>query len=293
MQRLDTPRIVDHVLVVSGIEPKGPPAARVADAFGVHGVPELLSGGQGSSWRVGAAVFKPADAGPATLAWYETVLRQLDGRSDFRVSPPLRSSSGELVVDGWTAWRYEEAEHVPRRWADILAVGRSFHAALRDLERPDFLDRRKDAWAVADRVAWGELPAPSGWDAAYLPTVLAALRPIEARSQLIHGDLTGNVLFCDDTPPLVIDLSPYWRAVRTAEAIVVADALVSDGALGLDGARGLDDVLRAAVGQEPDFGQYLLRALIFRAVTDQLTGRIEATESYRPAFELALRLAGP
>jgi hypothetical protein len=123
---------VHHFLVMSDPARDGPPTEWVLDAFGVRGTAVLLSGGQGTSWRVGSAVFKPTDTGPATLAWYETVLRQLDGRSDFRVSPPLRSSSGELVVDGWTAWRYEAAE---------------------------------------------------------------SLKPTDARSQLIHGDLTGNVLF--------------------------------------------------------------------------------------------------
>ncbi len=29
-------------------------------------------------------------------------------------------------------------------------------------------------------------------------------------AQLVHRDLTGNVLFHPPLPPLVIDLSPYW-----------------------------------------------------------------------------------
>ena len=51
-----------------------------------------------------------------------------------------------------------------------------------------------------------------------------ALEPT-SRRQLVHGDLTGNVLFDHDLPVAVIDLSPYWRPVEYAEGVVVADAL--------------------------------------------------------------------
>lgn len=45
-------------------------------------------------------------------------------------------------------------------------------------------------------------------------------------AQLIHGDLTGNVLFAADEAPAVIDFSPYWRPPVFAEAVVVADGLL-------------------------------------------------------------------
>jgi len=41
----------------------------------------------------------------------------------------------------------------------------------------------------------------------------------------VHGDLTGNVLFAQNQPPAVIDLSPYWRPPKYAEGVVLADAL--------------------------------------------------------------------
>ncbi len=34
---------------------------------------------------------------------------------------------------------------------------------------------------------------------------------MQAPPQLVHGDLTGNLLFHTSLPPAVIDLSPYWR----------------------------------------------------------------------------------
>ncbi len=50
--------------------------------------------------------------------------------------------------------------------------------------------------------------------------------------QLVHGDLTGNVLFAAGLPPAVIDISPYWRPPSYAEGVVVADALCYHGASG-------------------------------------------------------------
>src|SRR5205814_7462370 len=116
-------------------------------------------------------------------------------------------------------------------------------------------------WSVGDRVAWGELPASKFAHVKHLTRLASALKPIAAPSQLIHGDLTGNVLFDDRLPPAVIDFSPYWRPTAFAAAIVVADALVWEGAQA--------DIL-AAVAHVEDFAQYLLRALIYRVVAAEL-----------------------
>jgi hypothetical protein len=103
----------------------------------------------------------------------------------------------------------------------------------------------------------------------------------------VHGDLTGNVLFATDLPPAIIDFSPYWRPTPFASAIVVADALVWEGA---------DASLLGAVAHIDRFEQFLLRAIIYRAVTDRLfreheSIRPDAEDPYLPAVELALRLA--
>jgi uncharacterized protein (TIGR02569 family) len=239
-----------------------------------------LAGGRQTAWRVGAVVLKPADLSPDHLAWQERLLTSLDGRDDFRVAPPLRSVDGELLVDGWTAWRFEPSAHQPARWGEIIEVSHHFHAAVRSVPRPAHLDDRDDRWAVADRVAWGALPSDPYPRAA---TVADALRLITAESQLIHGDLAGNVLFADGRPPLVIDLSPYWRPPAMAIAMIVVDALVFEGA---------DETVLEHARGVPDFGQYLLRALLFRLVTDQLAGResSDRTDPYAAAVQLALRM---
>jgi hypothetical protein len=108
---------------------------------------------------------------------------------------------------------------------DIIEAGRAFHRAVAHLPRPHCLDERSDPWAAADKAAWGEQTGPlHGAFTAVARRLREALEPL-GRSQLVHGDLTRNVLFTQHQPPAVIDLSPYWRPPEYAEGVVLADAL--------------------------------------------------------------------
>jgi uncharacterized protein (TIGR02569 family) len=258
----------------------------VIAAFGLAGNPVALEGGQGTSWRVADAVLKPLDLREPELRWQANVFASISCK-DFRVAHPLRARDGSLVVDGWCAWAAVEGRHEERRWPEIIAVGERFHAALIGVGRPAFLARRTDPWAVGDRVAWGELTTTGVPHVKHLAELTSALKPIKAPSQVIHGDLTGNVLFADQFPPAVIDFSPYWRPPGFASAIVVADALVWEGAQ--------QEILQA-VAHVHDFPQYLLRALIYRMVTDRLFHPEEPiatddSDPYLAAVELACQLA--
>lgn len=256
-------------------------------AYGLDAPALPLTGGQHTAWRVGAAVVKPLDMDAAAVQWQGELLRRLDGAEGFRVSVPLQATDGRWIVAGWTAWRYQPGAHVPGRWQDIISAGQRFHAALRAEPKPDFLSRRTDPWAIADRVAWGELAPGRYAGADQLRELIAVLRPVRREDQLIHGDLTGNVLFDEHRPPLVIDLAPYWRPAPFATAIVVADALVFEGA---------GPALVQPLLVDPEFPQFLCRALIYRLVTDQLArggpGPDRAQNRYLPAVQLAVRLAG-
>jgi uncharacterized protein (TIGR02569 family) len=263
------------------------PPASVLAAFRVSGTPVPLEGGQGSSWRVGDAVLKPLDLAEEELEWQAELFASIscDG---LRVPRPLRAADGSVAVDGWCAWELLEGRHEERRWPDVIAVGERFHAASAGVPRPEFIARRTDRWAVGDRVAWGELPASEVPPVKHLTRLVSSLRPVAAADQLVHGDLCGNVLFHDRLPPAVIDFAPYWRPTGFASAVVVADALVWEGA---------DETLLGAVAHIEDFPQYLLRALIYRAVTDRLFRldepiRPDDADPYLPAVELACRIAG-
>jgi uncharacterized protein (TIGR02569 family) len=246
-----------------------------------------LSGGQGTSWRAGEAVLKPADQSLAELEWLAEVGSRIRGGA-FRFAAQRRAVTGAVCVDGWSATDFVAGQHASRRWADAISVGERFHAALAGIPRPAHLDHRQTPWAVGDRVAWGEIPVAEFRHVRHVPRLAAAIRPVTAHSQLIHGDLGGNVLYDDTLPPAVIDFSPYWRPVQFAAAVVVADALVWEGA---------DASLLSAVRHIGNFGQYLLRALIYRAVTDSVldpsgpgTGG-SRPDPYAPAVDLACGLA--
>jgi uncharacterized protein (TIGR02569 family) len=264
------------------------PPVSVLEAFGVS-APKPLAGGQGTAWRCGDLVLKPLDQAmsPEELEWQGALLDDVDC-DGFRVAHLRHARDGSALVEGWCAWTFVEGEHRMGAWAEAIAVGERFHDALASFPRPSLIDRRTDHWATGDRVAWGELPAAAFAHVKHVPELVAALRPVTATSSLVHGDLGGNVLFADGLPPAVIDLSPYWRPPAFASAVVVGDALVWEGA---------DDSLLDAVAHVPDFPQYLLRALIYRAVVDALfrpgePHRPDDEDEFLAPVELACRLAG-
>ncbi len=246
-----------------------------------------LRGGQGTSWRAGQAVLKPADLTVAELEWLAEVGSRIRG-SGFRFAAQRRAATGAVSVDGWCATDFVTGQHASGRWAEAISAGERFHAALAGIPRPAHLDHRQSPWAIGDRVAWGETPMAEFAHVRHVPRLAAAVRPVTAPSQLIHGDLGGNVLYDDALPPAIIDFSPYWRPVPFAAAVVVADALVWEGA---------DASLLSAVRHIGNFGQYLLRALIYRAVTESVidpsgqgTGG-SRPDPYVPAVDLACALA--
>lgn len=209
-----------------GVVSDEPPPVGVLEAFGVEGPPRALPGGQGTSWMAGHLVFK-LDAG----ACHGCLGMILDGvePKDVRIAKPVPARCGSWRHQGWVATRWVEGVEPNRAattvWLDIIEAGRAFHRAVADFSRPHCLDERQDPWAAADTAAWGERsvqPHP-----AFTPVarrLQGALEPL-GTSQLVHGDLAGNVLFAPNLPPAVIDLSPYWRPPEYSEGVVVADAL--------------------------------------------------------------------
>lgn len=252
------------------------PPTHVLAAFGVAGcAPAPLDGGQGTSWHAGDLVLKPAAADLDEIAWQVSTFSRVcqDG---FRLARPRPAADGSLSVDGWSATEFVSGSHSPGRWPEIIAAGDRLHRALRNEQRPAFVDRRTDAWATADRVAWNQIPATEFAGVPHLHQLTSALHSVAAPSQLIHGDLTGNVLFDDQLPPAIIDFSAYWRPVPYAAAVVIADALVWEGA---------DRQILHTVRHVDDFGQYLARALIFRIVTDWILANDEPRDAYRAGHD--------
>lgn len=249
--------------------------------------PVRLPGGGGVAWRAGSLVLKPVEFAAETL-WRAEILARLPESAEFRVARPARARNGQPMAHGWEASQYVPGEPDVSRPDDILRAGAAFHAATASIPRPAFLDRRDDPWSYADRVAWDELPVRTGPAArALLEPLLAARDPVAITSQVVHGDLAGNVLFADGLPPAIIDWPAYWRPTSWACAVIVADALCWHGA---------PPELAARWSHLPCWGQMLVRALIYRIVTDEAClgpagWTTDRTGAYRPVVDLAVSYA--
>ncbi len=269
------------------------PGPEVLASFGASADPVSLPGGEGTAWRAGEVVLKPA-GDPRVARWTADLYRDLDSlgpegpldpsaaRRDpgFRVPRPLRTVAGDgaagdwvaqdALAGAWVAWQWLPGE--PASWAGfsplwprLIAASRAFHAALAGRPAPPWLGRDGSQWTTGDQVAWGEqdpgsvlaaAPAPL---AGQLRSLLAALRPVRLPAQLIHGDLGGNVLFAAGEPPAVIDFSPYWRPAGLALAVAAVDALTGSGA---------DPAILDELAGEPELDQLLAHAHVCRLVTE-------------------------
>jgi uncharacterized protein (TIGR02569 family) len=242
---------------------------QVLTAFGLTGqVPVRLPGGQGTTWRAGPLILKPADT-PRSAQWFADVYDGLAGPG-FRVPQPVRAAGGDWVAEGWTCWQFVDGEPadwsgVSSRWPELIAATRALHAALATFTVPSWRAAEKNPWMIGDEVAWGERdPEPllgpgAGPLAGQVRRLLAALRPVDLPHQLVHADLAGNVLFAGGRPPAVIDFSPLERPTGLPLAVVAVDALLWHGAR--------PETLDQLAG-EPELDQLLARALIYRHVTD-------------------------
>ena len=248
--------------------PDGVPE-EVLTAFGLAGaVPARLSGGQGTAWRAEQVVLKPADSVQAGQ-WFADVYAALTGPG-FRVPRPVRALNGDWVAHGWTGYQWvpgaaADWSGVSPRWPELVAVSRALHVALAGVPVPSWRRTAENPWTIGDAVAWGErdpdplLGPAAGPLAGQVRRLLAVLRPVDLPAQLIHADLAGNVLFADGLPPAVIDFSPLERPAGLPLAVVAVDALLWY--------RARPEVLRQLAG-EPETGQLLARALIYRLVTE-------------------------
>lgn len=273
--------------------------AGVLHAFGVSGtVPALLPGGRGDAWRAGSIVLKPAGS-PAEARWTAGVFAVLSGPG-FRVPRPVRSADGDWVAGGWAAWQWlpgdpADLSGVSPHWGPLAAVSRAFHAALAGVPAPRWLGQDDSPWTTSDHVAWGERDPAEVLAVAgeplrgQLASLFAALLPVDLPAQLVHGNLGGNVLFADAEPPAVTDFSPLWRPAGLAIAIAAVDALLWSGA---------DPEILDELDREPQAGQLLARALVYRLASEVIlrsgrTGLDGVSRAGQPVTDLVMaRLAG-
>jgi uncharacterized protein (TIGR02569 family) len=242
-------------------DPTLAPSPNVLQAFGARGALQRLGRGQGVFATDDVVLKLVADEEEAI--WIAEMQLTTEPRG-FRLARPIASVSGCFVVDGWTAWTRVLGEHRLQGgpWRAVVALCARFHEALKDVPRPDFLDRRTHQFARADRIAWNEAQYPLAPRVRPIVEALASkLSPSRQPTQLIHGDFAGNVLFADALEPAVIDFSPYFRPASYAIALTVVDAVLWHG--------GSLELL-AELAHLDDGRQMVARALIFRLAIDGL-----------------------
>jgi uncharacterized protein (TIGR02569 family) len=225
----------------------------VLAAFGAKdSVPELV--GAGPQWRCDDVALRPV-TNPAEASWVAQTLGELNV-PDLRIGRPLRSSDGRYVVGGWVAFRYIPGSAEPR-YDDVIAASLRLHKATADLPTPRFLATRVDVFAMADRAAAGleEAPLNPSLGGRLFDVISGSRKPLGLRSQVVHGDLFGNVLFDGHAAPGIIDFTAFHRPPEWAAAVVVVDALAWGGA---------DDELMKRWARLSEWPQMLLRALLYR-----------------------------
>ena len=259
------------------------PPDTVLGSFGLSGEAELLPGGQGETWRVGNVVLKPVGF-VAEAVWRAEVLAGLPEGLGFRVARPVRAADGSWVAEGWEASEVLPGATDVGRPGDVLTAGLAFHQAVADLPRPGFLDVRDDPWTYGDQVAWEERPvAGSPPYRQLVGRLVEARRAVDLTAQVVHGDLLGNVMFADGLPPAIIDWPVYWRPPSWAAAVAVVDALCWYDA---------KPELAARWSYLPEWGQMLIRALIYRIATDDAAhGQSIWTPAHRNAYQPVIDLA--
>lgn len=218
---------------------------------------EPMSGGRGRTWRAGNTVIRPVDD-PAEASWLASVFEQRPVPG-VRIARPTRSTDGRWVVSGWTAHRFVSGRAEPR-FDEQRQAGQALHRAIADVPEPRFLRERDDLYSWADRLAWGEVLDPEGrlglgHGATVYRQLAASRRPVTAPSQIVHGDLHGNVLFAGNAAPAVIDVTPYWRPVGWAIGVLAVDAVAWGGA---------PIEILGEWSDGPDWSQLVRRAVLFR-----------------------------
>ncbi len=237
------------------------PPAHVVSAYGLD-VDALrrLAGGQDRTWSDGAVVLKPVGFA-AEHEWVCEVYAGWGHHESVRVPEPLPGPDGGWSYDGWAAHWFVPGRDASMR-TDAALIRRAaefFHAGVVDLPRPDFLDERDDGWTYGDSVAWDGAPVCGRPETrALIEAGVAAMRPVSAAAQVVHGDIGGNVVMADGHPPAIIDWPPYFRPAGWALAVAAVDGICWEG---------VPESLLDEWSDVPEWPQLCLRAHVYRVAT--------------------------
>ncbi|MGH3951673.1 MAG: TIGR02569 family protein [Pseudonocardiaceae bacterium] len=255
------------------------PPPHVCSAFGTSpdGLEPLATE---RGWRSGVVVFRPV-IDKAEASWVATTLSRVSV-PDVRIAMPARATDGRQIVGGWMAYRDPEGTPTtdPGRigFDDLMLTSVTLHQAVAGLDRPDFIGRRSDLEAQADRMAWGEQHADldETKGGRWFEVLAGSAKPVSLPDQIVHGNLYRSVRFAEDAPPTVLDFRPYFRPAEWGSALVAVDAIALGGA---------DGLLLDGWAHLPAWPQMLLRAMLFRLAAHALNpdSHSEALDRLRAA----------
>lgn len=205
--------------------------SEILNSFNQSGEVHSLTGGQNSSVRVDNAVLKPVGDNTQFCEWGLNILHSINPHG-YRLSKPIKCNKGNFVYRGWCCTGYEPGEHRQGEVKQKLEVARLFH---KDLVNIDFNDIPKadDPWSIAHDIAWQKenLPPNISKEAFKIIDDLICMVKLKEnyKVQIIHSDLSGNILFDNVLSPLIIDFSPKIAPIEYAEAILVCDCIAWQG----------------------------------------------------------------
>ncbi len=199
-------------------------------SFNLSGDIVPLSGGQNTSVRVSNAVLKPVDD-IQHCEWLMNIIYSLKPQG-YRVSKPIRSKYGTFVSKGWACTQYEIGQDIKGRIEEKLLVSRLFHSDLSSVNF-QYSPPIDNPWSKGHRIAWQIDELPRELPQETQESINNLLRRVSLKEQykvqIVHSDLSGNILFDEDLDPLVIDFSPTIAPVEYAEAILICDCIAWQG----------------------------------------------------------------
>src|SRR5258706_387202 len=162
------------------------PGPEVLASFGASADPVSLPGGEGTAWRAGDVVLKPA-SDPRVARWTAELYRDLGPLTDrgdpgFRVPRPLGTAAGDWVahdplVGAWVAWQWLPGQ--PASWAGVSPFWprlspRSTRCPGGGPPRPSSMPWRAcrsliSCWPVRPSAGWLPRSSPGGATRTLLP----------------------------------------------------------------------------------------------------------------------------
>ena len=283
------------------------PGPEVLASFGASADPVPLPGGEGTAWRAGEVVLKPA-GDPRVARWTAGLYRDLDsldpaGHPDpaghlgildpsparrgpgFRVPRPLRTVARDRAAadwvardpqaGAWVAWQWLPGE--PASWAGVspfwlrlIAASRAFHTALAGRPAPPWLGRDGSQWTVGDQVAWGERDPGSVLAAAPAP-LAGQLRSLLAALRPVR--LPARLIHGDLGGNVLFAPGQPPAVIDFSPYWRPAGLALAVAAVDALTWSGADPAILGDLADQPELDQLLARAHVGRLVTEIVSRR--------------------